>query len=700
MPLTLLRPGLHPRAGVACMLAACVATLALGRPGQAQSGHEPVAPEETALPDTVRYVEVVEGRTLGSWLTWREGPRTRGYEDRRFDHFPRTEHLELDSTGLPLRLEATGRIAEGVPWYERFERDRDTARWFTPRTRGEAPVDDPAFYETVYPAIDVGVLSRALLRQPSRELRLLPEGRARLEALGEQVAEADGGRRTVRLFAVHGMHLYPRYVWLDDEDATFADEWSVREGWEEAFPALRATVDSAVAGDLRELAETVTPAPRSGPLVIRGARLFDPETGDVRDGTTIVVEGERVAAVGPEGTVAVPEVAEVVEADGRMAIPGLWDVHAHLRNPAQQSQVFMRGAEALHLAGGVTSVRDMGSHVGSLVELREAIEAGDAVGPRIEVAGFVYDTAQTDVIENPVANAAEARALVDRYAVMGFPQVKLHIDRSDLARAAISRAEEHGMRVVGHLPFDMTSREAVEAGYDEMTHLWWMVWTIPWTEDESVAAGENWQSWHQVFAELSPDSEPVREFVSLLADHGVAVDPTMGLFASERAPPEYMADEVHRLPPPVARYYRHKPYSPDYFPRSPLARDAREEGLSNLMGLLPVLVEAGVPVLPGTDTWPGFGLHYELELYVEAGIPAPDVLALATLGAAREMERADDLGTIEPGKLADLILVDGDPTEDIGDIRRVVTVVKGGTVYDPGAIYRALDIDPCCDIRE
>jgi hypothetical protein len=163
-----------------------VAVLAGGGPVTARDGPEPGAREWPPPPDTVRYVEVVEGRTLGSWITWREGPRTRGYEDRRFDHFPWTEHLELDATGLPVHLEAEGSMAERVPWYERFEMDRDTARWFTPRTRGEAPVDGSAFYETVFAAIDIGVLARALLRQPSREPPLLPEGRARLEALGIQ----------------------------------------------------------------------------------------------------------------------------------------------------------------------------------------------------------------------------------------------------------------------------------------------------------------------------------------------------------------------------------------------------------------------------------------------------------------------------------------------------------------------------------
>lgn len=652
---------------------------------------------EVTPSDTLRYVEVVDGRVLGSWRMWQEGPRAWGYTDERFDHFDRTEHLKLDGSGLPIHLRATGRISEGVPWYERFERDGETARWFTPRARGEATVTGHAFYKTVYPAIDLGVLARALLRQPSKTLPLLPEGRARLEALDEWVAEAAGRRRTVRLFAVHGTDLFPKYVWLDESDATFADEWSILEGWEAAFHALRAAVDTAIADHQRTLARVLSPPPRTRPVVIRGARLFDPETGEVHGRTTIVVEGERVAAVGSDDTIAVPEGAEVIDAAGKMAIPGLWDVHAHLRNPASQNQISDRGGELLHLAAGVTSVRDVGSHVGSLVALRAAIEAGEAVGPRIVVAGFLYDTTWTDVIENPVATVEEARALVDGYAALGFSQIKLHIlSGSALVHAAIAQAKQHGMRVTGHLPYDMTSREAIEAGYDEMMHIWWMVWTIPWTNEESLAAGETFESWHQVFAALPPGSQPVREYVALLAKRDIAVDPTIGYFVSESTPPEFVVDVVDRLPAAVARYLQHKPWQPTYFPRSPLARAARERAVDNLLRLLPALHEVGVPILPGTDTWPGFGLYYELERYAEAGIPAPEVLTLATLGAAREMGRADDLGTIEPGKLADLILVDGDPTADIRDIRRVVTVVKGGTVYDPAAIYRALGIEPCC----
>lgn len=119
----------------------------------------------------------------------------------------------------------------------------------------------------------------------------------------------------------------------------------------------------------------------------------------------------------------------------------------------------------------------------------------------------------------------------------------------------------------------------------------------------------------------------------------------------------------------------------------------------NVLDIVRQMHEAGVPVLPGTDMMPGVALHRELELYVQAGIPAPEVLTLATLGAARVMGMDNELGSIESGKLADLILVDGDPTIEISDIRRVVTVIKDGRVYDPAAIYRALGIEPCCELE-
>jgi imidazolonepropionase-like amidohydrolase len=649
-----------------------------------------------AEPDTVRYVEVIDGHAVGERLMWQEAPGIWRYiyDTGRFA-WTRSERLVLGADGLPTQLEISGEVSSGISWNERFMLEDGTARWFTTRERGEAVVSDPAYYAAINPGHDVGVLARALLRQETAALPLLPEGEARLEPLGNMVAEADGRSRVVWHFAIHGLDLLPRYVWLDEDGATFADEWSILSDWEEAFPPLRAAMDDALIAHLRHMSVELVPPERTRPLVIRNARMFDAETGRIHDGTTIVIEGGRIAAVGLLQAIEVSADAEVIDAAGRMALPGLWDMHAHHSIPRARLEV----SAPLHLAAGVTTARDLASRVEALVALRAAIDGSTVAGARILAAGYIDGIdGEKGGIGILVANASEARAAVDRYRDLGFVQIKTYNDLpADLVHVVIDRSREHGMRVSGHVPYAMTSPEAVAAGYDELQHIQMTVSALAGRGAEVIAAGETWGSWYQVLSTLTPHSEPVREFIALLASRGVAMDATMGHFISERAPPEFVADAVDRLPAVVRRRLEHSTWASVYVPVDPLARPAWELTVENMFGFLVAAHRAGVPVLVGTDTWAGFGLHHEMELYVEAGIPAPEVLTLATLGAARVMGMDDELGSIEPGKLADLILVDGDPTTDISDIRRVVTVIKDGRVYDPAAIYRAMGIRPCCE---
>jgi imidazolonepropionase-like amidohydrolase len=652
-------------------------------------------------PDTLRYVSLADGEVVGEWLTWQESPDTLGYKINRLYYFPRTERLVLDDEGLPVRMDVEGEYGDGLRWYEIYALEDGTARWYTPRERGVTEVSGPAYYAAVHPGHDLGVLARALLRQESATLPLLPEGKARLEALGEQTIEADGANRTVSLYAIHGIDLFPRYVWLAEDESTFAGEWSILAGWEAAFPELRAAMDAALADYRQALARELVPPAQTSPLVIRGARLFDSETGMVHEGTTIVIEDGRITAVGPDNNVEFSNESELIEADGRMAVPGLWDMHAHLSLPGFEVQMEFT---PLHLAAGVTTARDLGSHIPSLIALREAVETGRAVGPRILAAGFM-DGAESAArwAGVRVGTTEEVREAVDRFAELGFVQIKIYNEMpADLVHVAVERAKEHGLRVSGHVPYVMTASDAVEAGFDEIQHAQ-MIFAAMLRgsgDEELFAPGEYWESWetsYQVYAELTPESETARDFIALLRDREVAIDPTMGHFISDTAPPGFIADVVDRLPGPVRRRLNHTSFSGYYVPMNPLSRPAWQKTVDNMFGFIVAAHRAGVPILVGTDTWAGFGLHYEMELYVEAGIPASEVLTLTTLGAARVMGMDDELGSIEPGKLADLILIDGNPTKNISDIRRVVTVIKDGRVYDPAAIYRALGIEPCCE---
>jgi imidazolonepropionase-like amidohydrolase len=195
-------------------------------------------------------------------------------------------------------------------------------------------------------------------------------------------------------------------------------------------------------------------------------------------------------------------------------------------------------------------------------------------------------------------------------------------------------------------------------------------------------------------ADLDFDSDSVQAFIRLLKDRGVVVDPTVAIFESMfTARPGMMGEGsariADRLPPQVRRGYLSGGLP------VPEGMDERyRASFRSMLTFVRTLHEAGVPIVAGTDALAGFTLHRELELYVEAGIPASEVLQLATWHAARITGRADELGSIAPGKLADLILVDGDPASDIGDIRRVELVLKGGVIYDPATIYRELGVRP------
>lgn len=655
-------------------------------------------------PDTLRYVALADGEVVGEWLTWQESPDTLGYKINRMYYFPRTERLVLDDDGIPIRMDVEGEYGDGLRWYEIYKLEDGTARWYTPRERGVSEISGPAYYAAVHPGHDLGVLARALLRQESATLPLLPEGEARLVELGDRSIEADGDSRTVRLYAIHGIDLFPRYVWLAEDGSTFAGEWSILAGWEAIFPELRAATDDALADYRQALARELVPPVQTSPLVIRGARLFDSKTGMVYEGTTIVIEDGRITAVGPDNNVQFSNESELIEADGRMVLPGLWDMHAHLSFPGGEDPIWGRGFAPLNLAAGVTTVRDLGSHIPSLIALREAVETERAVGPRILAAGYM-DSAESVArwAGVRVGSAEEVQAEVDRFAELGFVQIKIYNEMpANLVHVAVERAKKHGLRVSGHVPFVMTASEAVEAGFDEIQHMQ-MTFAAMLRgsgDEELFAPGDNWESWvtsYQVYAELTPESDIARNFIALLRDREVAIDPTMGYFISDSAPPGFIADAVDRLPGPVHRRLNHSSFSDYYVPINPLSRPAWHKTVDNMFGFIVAAHRVGVPILVGTDTWAGFGLHHEMELYVKAGIPAPEVLTLATLGAARTMNMDDKFGSIEPGKLADLILVDGDPTKNISDIRRVMTVIKDGRVYDPAAIYLALGIEPCCE---
>ncbi len=653
----------------------------------------PAVAAETASTADSRYAFLLSGRPAGEQTTRRvsAGEWTYHFEFNDRGRGPKQEtRLVLGAGGVPVALEITGLDYFKGPVDERFTLAGGKAVWSSSSEKGEAAAAGPAFYIPMAgPPEILAVLARAVLAAPEHRLPLLPSGEARIESLGELTVRQGETSRTVRQLLLSGISFTPLPLWLDGDGTLFAihDGWSttIRAGWEGALPELIAAQQVSDSAREAELARTLARRPAQG-LAITGARLFDAETGRTVPGTTVVIQGNRIAAVGPDGEVAIPAGAEVVAAAGKALLPGLWDMHVHVSSTDG----------LLHLAAGVTSVRDLANDTEKLLALRRRWDEGSAIGPRLVMAGFLdgpgpYAGPTTVLVDSE----AEVNAAVDRYAALGYEQIKIYSSiRPELVPAIIARAHQHKLRVSGHVPAFMTARQAVEAGFDEIQHVNFLLLNFLFDKVQDTRTPARFTEVGRYAADLDLASEPVRSFVRLLKDRGVTVDPTVNAFEGmfNDRPGQLAAgwaDAADRLPAQIRRglYAGGLPV--------PEGMDARyREAFRVMLRMVKTVYDAGVPIVAGTDATAGFALHRELELYAEAGIPAPEVLRIATLGAARTMGREAQLGSVRPGKLADLVLVDGNPAARIADVRRVVLTIKDGVVYDPAALYRAVGVKP------
>ena len=669
-----------------CLRVAAAALFALA-PAVCRAAPAPAAPADTE----VRYTVLLAGTRAGSAVTTsisdQEQRFTYDYHDRGRGAGTVT-HVVVDAQGLPLLVETTGHDSLKNPVDEKFERAGNRATWRNASEHGARTLTGPVFYASLNkPPQEAELLARALLRAPEHRLDLAPDGQERIELLGTRQVTAGGEAKTVRLYAMSGADFAPTYIWLDEQERLFAlyTSWlgAVREGWEGAVPEIAEAQDAMIATQEKAQVGRLAHHPQ-GALAFTHARLLDPATGTVRPGTTVVVSGDRIATVGEDGKVAVPAGAEVVDARGRTLMPGLWDMHVHL----------LSQDGPLHLAAGVTTVRDMANNTDFLLDLRRRFDAGEAMGPRILMAGVIEGpgpyAGPTKVL---AATREDAFKAVDRYKELGYEQIKLY---SSLDPALVPPTVEHahglGLRVSGHIPYGLTAEQAVRAGFDEIQHVNFLF--LNFLSGVDTRTPQRFIAVAQHAAELDLGSDRVKAFLALLKERGTVIDPTVNAFEAKfigrngEVDPG-LATVAERLPPQVRRglYGGGLPV--------PEGMDQRyRDSFRALLAMVRALYDNGIPIVAGTDSLAGFGLQRELELYAGVGIPNLDVLRAATSVPARVMKRDKDMGSIAPGKLADVILVDGQPDKKIGDIRRVVLTVKGGVVYDPAALYSEIGVKP------
>jgi len=330
-----------------------------------------------------------------------------------------------------------------------------------------------------------------------------------------------------------------------------------------------------------------------------------------------------------------------------------------------------------------------------LLARRKRIEEGKELGTRIVLAGIMDGRGPfqgpTKVL---VSTEAEARAAVDNYKRLGFVQIKIYSSvKPELVPAIIDEAHKNGLRVSGHIPAEMTAAQCVKLGYDEIQHVNFLILNfMPEIKNTNTIARLIEPA--KRGADLDLSAPQVQSFIKLLQDHQTKLDLTLSIFEDQylnRAGqiPRGFQPVASRLPTQVRRYLLSTGLTP------PEGMDQTyRRSFAKMMELTGLLYRSGILIEDGTDSMAGFALHGELELDVQAGIPANKVLQNATLNAARIMKLDGDLGSIAAGKLADVTLVNGDPVANISDIRKTALVMKDGVLYRPEELYSAVGVAP------
>jgi imidazolonepropionase-like amidohydrolase len=611
------------------------------------------------------------------------------YNDRgRGDHIIAT--WKLDAAGVPTEYEGNGNDYMKARIEERFELKNGKARWKNRVEQGEQSVAGEAFYVPANPPPEfTGVLARALLKAPGHKLSLLPAGEASIEETGKVSVNDTSGKVELVQYRINGLVFTPQSIWLERDGntaASVASWFSVIAAQHEAAISQLETAQQATDDAWsRRLAHEIAHIPTSD-LVIRNARLFDPRDLTVTAGSSVLVRGDRIVRVAPDADIKSTAETEIIDAHGRFLMPGLWDNHQH----------FSDIDGPLDLANGVTSARDMANDTDAFLKRVARFDEGSELGPRVLKAGIIDGTGEfAGPTKMRVDTAEQGIQDVDWYADHGYAQIKIYSSvKPELVPIIADRAHARGLRVSGHVPAYMSARQFVEGGADEIQHINFIELNFLFPGVKETRNRDRFIKVAEHAREFTPDKPEVREFIAFLKEHHTVLDPTMGAFeglfcGDPSVVTPGLESVTPRFPPQVRRLMLSGALE------VPQGKEAAyREAFPAMLRLLKALHDAGITIIPGTDSLAGYMLHHELELYTRAGISPAEVLRMVTLTPALVMGVNKDQGVIAAGKLADMVLIDGDPAQNIRDIHNIATVVKGGKFYDPAAIERALGIAP------
>lgn len=606
------------------------------------------------------------------------------FKDRGNEVPLKTEFTAADITH-PLSLKSEGRSSRESPMHDSFTLDPKTGRVKLVRDgkSSEHAVTDHTFLVDGYSPV---AMQQMLLRywlakgKPER-IAAPPDADIRIQPAGDLDIQANGKPVKLHGYVISGLVWGNETAWLDDNqklaavvttDAEFDHFEAVREGYEAALPIF---IQRAAANNLDALGKLTEKAkrPPSKKLVVTHVTLIDGTGAAPQRNASVYVEDGRIARIDTSGAAPKAESGlDVLDGSGKFLIPGLWDMHAHYEQVEWGP---------IYLAAGVTSVRDCGNEFDYITTVRDAIQSGRGIGPRLLIAGIVDGKGPIALGAVTADTPEEARVVVRRYKDAGAVQIKIYSSMKP-ALVPVITAEAHrlGLTVTGHVPEGMTSAQAVEAGYDGINHI------------HFVARDLLGMKRGQPEPPLNFNTPNARRQLALFKQHHTVFDDTIGIFELFSYPNSKPLREIEPGIDHVAA-----PLAPalNSMGSPPERAEENSKRYAYMLATLRELHRQGMTIVAGTDQGiPGYTLHRELEIYVQAGFTPMEALQAATSVPAKVLGLDKEVGTLQVGKRADMLLLDADPLADIHNTRRIAKTIANGSVYDPAPLWESVGFKP------
>jgi imidazolonepropionase-like amidohydrolase len=431
-------------------------------------------------------------------------------------------------------------------------------------------------------------------------------------------------------------------------------------------------------------------------LAIKGATLLDVRNGRHIENSVILVEKDRIKEVGDASTIVIPTDARLIDARGKWVIPGLVDMHVH---GSSRKDVPI----ALYVANGITAIRDMGSNITSLRMTRQKIESGETLGPHLFYTGNVLDGSPPAVppMSFIVDSPQEAKGAVEFLISQGADSIKIYNNITEPVLDAIVKvAKRAGKPVGGHVPKAMSLRRSIELGFNFVEHsairgrdlLEWNVITQA-EANEITSLRSVTQREALVWQRVDLGSPKVKEVISFMVVQNVFLDPTLSIdeFDSLFL---YEKEAKHPNNRYLKRAFVDEALGPDHdiFRMPAELKATAVTGIEKRRKFVCMCNRAGVKILAGTDgpgigrLTVGFGLHHELALLVEAGLKPIEALQGSTINAACALRKENEMGSLEVGKFADIVILNSDPLSDIHNTTKIDAVLLRGRMFDRTAL--------------